>query len=323
MNLGSDADQLQRRNRELANLNTIARALNQSVELEETLQTTLAQVAEVLGLKTGWIFLLDEKSGETYLAASLNLPPALVRNPQRMEGRCYCLDVYLDGDMKAAANVNVITCTRLSKLVDGTDGLRYHASIPLYAHGRQLGMLNVASPDWQEITDEDLRLLYTVGDMLGIAIERTRLYEQSVEMGTISERNRLAREIHDTLAQGLAALRENRSELSQRIFALGGLSGLLFLGLKGFEYGQKYSAGFDLAYNDFFTMYWLITGFHFLHVLVGTVLLGHTVRSISRGRYSSAEHDDVETIGVFWHMCDLIWILVFPALYILPLGGAQ
>ncbi|MCB0014908.1 MAG: sensor histidine kinase, partial [Anaerolineales bacterium] len=55
-------------------------------------------------------------------------------------------------------------------------------------------------------TDEDLRLLYTVGDMLGIAIERTRLYEQSVEMGTISERNRLAREIHDTLAQGLAAL---------------------------------------------------------------------------------------------------------------------
>ncbi|MCA9982686.1 MAG: GAF domain-containing sensor histidine kinase [Anaerolineales bacterium] len=206
MNLGSDADQLQRRNRELANLNTIARALNQSVELEETLQTTLAQVAEVLGLKTGWIFLLDEKSGETYLAASLNLPPALVRNPQRMEGRCYCLDVYLDGDMKAAANVNVITCTRLSKLVDGTDGLRYHASIPLYAHGRQLGMLNVASPDWQEITDEDLRLLYTVGDMLGIAIERTRLYEQSVEMGTISERNRLAREIHDTLAQGLAAL---------------------------------------------------------------------------------------------------------------------
>lgn len=125
------------------------------------------------------------------------------------------------------------------------------------------------------------------------------------------------------VAQGLAALRENRSELSQRLFALGGLSGLLFLGLKGFEYGQKYSAGFDLAYNDFFTMYWLITGFHFLHVLVGTVLLGYTVRSISRGRYSSAEHDDVETIGVFWHMCDLIWILVFPALYILPLGGAQ
>ena len=206
MSVSSDAEQLQRLNRELVDLNAIARVLNQSTELEETMQATLVQVAELLGLKTGWIFLLDEAQGEMYLAASLNLPPALIHNPQRMEGRCYCLDIYLDGDMTEAANVNVITCTRLSKLVDGTDGLRYHASIPLYAYGKQLGILNVASPDWQEITDDDLRFLYTVGDMLGIAIERARLYDQSVAMGALSERNRLAREIHDTLAQGLAAL---------------------------------------------------------------------------------------------------------------------
>jgi two-component system, NarL family, sensor kinase len=149
---------------------------------------------------------LEEESGESYLAASLNLPPGLIRNPHLMEGSCYCLDTYRAGDLDGAANVNVVTCSRLRNLVDGTDGLRYHASIPLYAHGKQLGVLNVASPDWRQLNADDLRLLYTVGDLLSIAIERGRLYSRSVELGAIEERNRLAREIHDTLAQGLSAI---------------------------------------------------------------------------------------------------------------------
>jgi two-component system NarL family sensor kinase len=123
-----------------------------------------------------------------------------------MEGDCYCLDTYRAGDLEGAANVNVITCSRLSNLVDGTDGLRYHSSVPLYAHGRQLGVMNVASGNWRELSPEDLRLLYTVGDLLGMAIERIRLYSRSAQMGAIEERNRLAREIHDTLAQGLAGV---------------------------------------------------------------------------------------------------------------------
>jgi two-component system NarL family sensor kinase len=84
--------------------------------------------------------------------------------------------------------------------------LRYHASVPLYAHGRRLGVLNVASTDWRELSDDDLRLLHTVGDLLGIAVERARLFEQSADLGAAEERNRLAREIHDTLAQQLAAI---------------------------------------------------------------------------------------------------------------------
>jgi len=202
----SNTEKIKRRNRELSILNSIAQALNREVDLTQALQATLAQVAALLDLQTGWIWLLREDTGDSYLAAAQNLPPALASAPRRMEGACYCLDTFRAGDLDGAANVNVITCSRLNGLVDGTDGLRYHASIPLYAHGKKLGVLNVASADWRELGPEDLRLLYIVGDLVSIAIERARLFAQSVEFGAAEERNRLAREIHDTLAQGLTAI---------------------------------------------------------------------------------------------------------------------
>jgi two-component system NarL family sensor kinase len=206
MGIETNADKLKRRNAELAILNTIAQALNRSVDLDEAVQTALAQVAELLDLHTGWVWLLREEGGESYLAAVQNLPPALANRPDKMAGTCYCLDTFRAGDLAGAANVNVVTCSRLKGLIDGTDGLRYHASIPLYAHGKKLGVLNVASTDWRQLSAEDLQLLYTVGDMLGIAVERARLFARQAESGALEERNRLAREIHDTLAQGLTAV---------------------------------------------------------------------------------------------------------------------
>lgn len=205
-NIGGE-DDLERRNRELSVLNAIARELNRSVNPDQALRFVLSQAAELLGLRTGWIWLIDEDSPEPYLAAAQDLPPALADEPRRMDGSgyCYCLDTYKKGDLEGAANVNVLTCSRLRGLVDGTGGLRYHASIPLYAGEKKLGVMNVASPEWRRLSAEDLQLLYTIGDLLAIAVERARLFDRSARLGAVEERNRLARELHDTLAQGLTA----------------------------------------------------------------------------------------------------------------------
>jgi two-component system NarL family sensor kinase len=91
--LESDTEKLQQRNRELSILNSIAEALNRTVELDQALRTALAKVAELLGLQTGWVWLLHEELGESYLAAGRTCPSA--GEQSKANGvSCHCLDTY-------------------------------------------------------------------------------------------------------------------------------------------------------------------------------------------------------------------------------------
>lgn len=92
------------------------------------------------------------------------------------------------------------------------------------------------------------------------------------------------------------------------------LGGLLFLFLKSFEYYTKIENGITLDTNTFFSFYWMLTGFHIIHVLIGLVLLFITEKNISKNK---AELEDVEASAAFWHMCDIIWLLLFPIIYLI------
>lgn len=87
--------------------------------------------------------------------------------------------------------------------------------------------------------------------------------------------------------------------------------GVFFLILKSIEYVGKLNAGYTIDFSDFFAFYWLLTGFHFLHVFVGLLILIYIylIRN-------SILHENFESGATFWHMCDLIWIILFPALYL-------
>jgi len=94
------------------------------------------------------------------------------------------------------------------------------------------------------------------------------------------------------------------------------LGGFLFLILKGVEYYLKINAGYTISFNSFYTFYWLLTGFHVIHVLVGLVILLFMYRGLQQTT-SEMAIEDVEASAAFWHMCDLIWLLLFPILYLI------
>jgi two-component system NarL family sensor kinase len=194
---------------ELTTLTALATALSRPAELTTSLEGALATIAEMLGLETGWVLLLDERTGAPRLAASRALPPRLRDHPTAMLGDCYCLTTFREGDLRGAANVNVVWCSRLAKVVEAMgDGapLRCHASVPLVVGERRLGMLNVASADWRVLTDDELHLLTTAGVLVSLVVERSRLERAGLRAAASEERNRIAREVHDTLAQVLAGL---------------------------------------------------------------------------------------------------------------------
>jgi len=94
------------------------------------------------------------------------------------------------------------------------------------------------------------------------------------------------------------------------------LGGFLFLGLKSIEYYEKLNMGLILDYNTFFTFYWLLTGFHVIHVLVGLVILSFFYFTLKKQK-TQDNLEDIEAGAAFWHMCDLIWLLLFPVIYLI------
>lgn len=196
--------------RELRILNAIAEALNSSPDVQQALERTLGLVADLLGLRTGWIWLRDAETGQFYNAGARNLPPYL-QAPVRMTGYpCECIEEFNSGAL-TPKNIDVMECSRLRPAVrqqatDLTHGLAYHASIPLYFQHKPLGILNVTGPSWRRLTSEELHLLSTIAYQAGIAVERARLADESAQLARAEERARMAREIHDTLAQGLTAI---------------------------------------------------------------------------------------------------------------------
>lgn len=102
---------------------------------------------------------------------------------------------------------------------------------------------------------------------------------------------------------------------SRWLYAAAGL-GAVFIGLKSIEYADKLERGLTAATNHFFQMYWILTGFHLAHVLVGIPILLYFAWRIRRGPTSFEADLNLQTGSAFWHMCDLIWVLLFPTIYL-------
>lgn len=96
----------------------------------------------------------------------------------------------------------------------------------------------------------------------------------------------------------------------------------IFLGVKAYEYTEKWQHGLFpgqehfAEYKSFFGLYFCMTGLHALHVVIGAGLLGWVMSKAMKNRFSSRYYTPVEIGALYWHLVDLIWIYLFPLLYL-------
>lgn len=185
-------------------LKNIAEFLNEETEMEKMLQGALQKLLEGTVFETGWIFFIDKK-GKQQLIAHENLPNALKQNECKhlQKGGCWCVSRFQHGELKKASNI--IECKRIVNAGktnnEETDGITHHATVPLQSGQESFGLLNVATPNTIRFAEAELALLESVAFQIGSAIKRIYLTKQEQQVALVQERNRLARDLHDSVNQ--------------------------------------------------------------------------------------------------------------------------
>lgn len=113
-----------------------------------------------------------------------------------------------------------------------------------------------------------------------------------------------------------AAHRDDNKAVTRNV-ALGFLCGGAFLVVKVFEYSAKFGAGISLSTNTFYMFYISLTFFHFMHVILGMVILAAIWLQARKGAYTSQNAHGLESGAAYWHMVDLLWIILFPLVYVM------
>ncbi|MBA2700538.1 MAG: heme-copper oxidase subunit III [Chloroflexi bacterium] len=97
--------------------------------------------------------------------------------------------------------------------------------------------------------------------------------------------------------------------------------GIVFLLMQGIDYGELGREGLTLSSGTYGTTYFTLTGFHGAHVFAGVIMLGVVLYRGMSGQFSARHHDAVEAASLYWHFVDVVWILLFSLLYLLPGTG--
>lgn len=95
------------------------------------------------------------------------------------------------------------------------------------------------------------------------------------------------------------------------------IGGAAFLAFKLIEYSHHISEGINLTTNLFYMFYLSLTFFHFMHVILGMLILIILWINTRKGLYTSTQHNGLESGGAYWHMVDMVWLILFPLIYIM------
>jgi cytochrome c oxidase subunit 3 len=130
-----------------------------------------------------------------------------------------------------------------------------------------------------------------------------------------------------TMALAVQSAKQNRLHLIPRFLALTILLAVSFVGVKGLEYhedivnhlvpGPNFNSEIPVPGQIFFWLYWVMTGLHGIHVCVGIGVLSVMTLLALRKKFSATYHTPLELAGLYWHFVDIVWIFLYPMLYII------
>ncbi len=191
------------RTRELSTLYEVTAVASESLDVQETMNRSLDRVLAALSTKRGAIFLLDDKTGRLRIGASREIPQNIVEQFDLLEPQIGLGPWVLQHGIPLVI-VDVTKDPRVPKIIRAQNPPQVtYVGVPMRAKGKVLGVLTVLREVERQFSIEEVALLASIADQVGVAIENGKLHAQAQQLAIFEERQRLGRDLHDSVTQSI------------------------------------------------------------------------------------------------------------------------
>ena len=203
--LQGSLNETRRRNRELVAINRVIASISGSLKLGQILEVSLDEMLAVSEMESGCLFLMEPDKQQLLLAISRNQSEEYKEKINRIQvGEQLTGNVAKTGEVIVKNNVETDNKTQTDPVF--FQNKRSFLGIPLVSSGNIVGVLNLTSSRNIHFLEADLVLYKAIGSQVGIAVENAQLYAQAQQLAILEERNRLARDLHDSVTQTLFSI---------------------------------------------------------------------------------------------------------------------
>jgi two-component system, NarL family, sensor kinase len=194
------------RNAELVALIALGESLSSSLRLDTILSTTVAKVAQLLSCEVSWILLPDD-GGRLHIRALHGGSAGGLAEAGIAADSSPQFAVFAQGEAVITNDLAAVPRSSFDWAFCRRNDITHYATVPLRVRERTIGVMNVGRTHMAaDLHEQDVRLLSTFANQIALAIENADLYERSRLVGAVEERNRLARDLHDTLVQSIVGI---------------------------------------------------------------------------------------------------------------------